>query len=205
VNRSSLSEWFNDSPMLDQIDAMSPSCKAVRRLNVGCGPCATPGWINADLSAGDGIDVIGDLRAGLPLASESMDYIVAMHVLQDLPYPDMQTAVAELKRVLVPGGCVRLGLPDLDRAIRAYLAGDHAYFYVPDADATRIGTKLVTQIVWYGSVRTPFTFEYIDELLRRQAFTRIYPCEFGRTRSPYPEITALDNRPRESFFVEAIR
>jgi hypothetical protein len=109
----------------------------------------------------------------------------------------------ELRRVLVPDGVLRLGLPDLDQAIRAYLAGDHAYFYVPDCDAQSIGTKLVTQLVWYGSVRTPLTFDCIEEWLLREGFGDIRRCDFRRTLSPYPDIVTLDNRPRESFFVEA--
>ena len=177
----------------------------IRRLNVGCGPSAKPGWINADLSAAEGVDLVGDIRSGLALESGSMEYIVAIHVLQDLSYQDIPVALAELKRVLVPGGWLRLGLPDLDKAIQAYVAGDHAYFYVPEADAKQIGTKLVTQLVWYGSVRTPFTFDCIEEFLRRQNFCRVYRCEFQRTRSPHPDITALDNRPRESLFVEATK
>lgn len=177
----------------------------IKRLNLGCGPCAKPGWINADLHPADGVDLIGDLRSGLAIDSDSIEYIVAIHVLQDLTYQDIPVALAELKRVLVVGGVLRLGLPDLDKAIRAYLAGDHAYFYVPDADAKQIGTKLVTQLVWYGSVRTPFTFDCIAELLTRQSFHHIRRCEFGRTRSSYPDIVALDNRPRESLFVEATK
>ena len=96
-----------------------------------------------------------------------------------------------------------LGLPDLDQAFRAYLAGDHAYFYVPDCDAQAIGTKLVTQLVWYGSVRTPLTFDCMEEWLLREGFHDIRRCDFRRTLSPYPDIVSLDNRPRESFFVEA--
>lgn len=175
----------------------------IRRLNWGCGPCATPGWINADARDAQGVDVVGDIRSGLALDSDSIEYIVAIHVLQDLSYWDIPIALKELRRVLVPGGVLRLGLPDLDKAIRAYLAGDHAYFHVPDGDAQGIGTKLVTQLVWYGSVRTPFTFDCIEEWLLREAFRDIRRCGFGRTWSPYPDIVTLDNRPRESLFVEA--
>ncbi|WP_447598137.1 class I SAM-dependent methyltransferase [Nitrospira sp. Nam80] len=173
------------------------------RLNVGCGPCAAPGWINADVRAGQGVDLVGDIRSGLALDSDSMQYIVAIHVLQDLSYTDIPIALKELRRMLVPDGVLRLGLPDLDQAIRAYLAGDHAYFYVPDCDAQSIGTKLVTQLVWYGSVRTPLTFDCMEEWLLREGFHDIRRCDFGRTLSPYPDIVSLDNRPRESFFVEA--
>jgi len=175
----------------------------LRRLNLGCGPCARPGWINVDKLPAAEVNLIGDIRSGLPLAPGTVDYIVASHLLQDLPYPEIPIALAEMKRVLAPGGWLRLGLPDLDKAIQAYLAGDQAYFYVPDRDAKAIGAKLITQVVWYGSVRTPFTFDYIEELLVQQDFRRVYRCEFRGTRSPYPDITALDNRPRESLFVEA--
>ncbi|HEX2055145.1 MAG TPA: methyltransferase domain-containing protein [Nitrospiraceae bacterium] len=175
----------------------------LRRLNLGCGPCARPGWVNVDKLPAAGVDLIGDLRSGLPVASGTVECIVAVHVLQDLPYLDIPVALAEIKRMLAPGGWLRLGLPDLDKAMQAYLAGDHAYFHVPDSDAKAIGTKLITQLVWYGSVRTPFTFDYIEELLIRQGFRRVYRCNFQETRSPHPDITTLDNRPRESLFVEA--
>ncbi len=179
-------------------------CAPIKRLNMGCGSRHMPGWLNADLNVGPEIDLAGDVRRGLRLATGSIHYIVAMHMLQDLPYPDIPVVLREFKRVLIPGGVLRLGLPDLDKAIRAYIAGDHDYFYVPNCDADAIGTKLVTQVIWYGSVRTPFTFDCIEELMAREGFHRVCRCEFGRTESAYPEIAHLDNRPRESLFVEAV-
>jgi SAM-dependent methyltransferase len=180
-------------------------CVTIKRLNVGCGPRHMPGWLNADLNMGPGIDLVGDIRTGLNLDTDSIHYMVAMHMLQDLPYPDIPVVLRELKRVLIPGGVLRLGLPDLDKAIRAYIAGDHGYFHVPDGDGRAIGTKLVTQIIWYGSVRTPFTFDCIEELLVREGFHQVHRCEFGQTESAYPEIVQLDNRPRESLLVEAVK
>lgn len=88
---------------------------AVARLNWGCGPCVAPGWINSDRISCKGVDVCCDIRSGLPLAAECMDYAVAIHVLQDLSWPDIAAALRELHRVLRPGGVLRLGLPDLDR------------------------------------------------------------------------------------------
>lgn len=146
-----------------------------------------------------------DIRSGLPIAESSLDYIVAIHVLQDLPYPDVLPALRELLRMLKPGGTLRLGLPDLDRAIDAYRRGDSGYFYVPDADARSLGAKLVVQIIWYGSVRTPFTWGLIGELATAAGFAEVTRCAYRWTASGWPDIVELDNRQRETLFVEATK
>jgi SAM-dependent methyltransferase len=176
-----------------------------QRLNWGCGSCIAAGWINSDRHAGDGIDLCCDIRDGFPLESNSFDYIVSIHALQDLPYLDVLPALCELERVLKPGGVLRLGLPDLGRAIQAYLRQDRTYFYIPDHDASSIGGKLVAQIVWYGSVRTPFTYDCIEELLLKAGFQQVRRCGYRESKSPYVEIVDLDNRERESLFVEAVK
>jgi SAM-dependent methyltransferase len=178
---------------------------SLTRLNVGCGLNPAAGWLNLDWRAQEGVDLCCDLRGPVPLADRCIDYAVAIHVLQDLAWADIPLALAELRRVLRPGGVLRLGLPDLDRAIEAYRRGDAAYFYVPDADARSLGAKLVTQIVWYGSVRTPFTFDFAHELLTNAGFSRIARSAFRRTDSEHAQIVELDNRERETLFVEAVK
>jgi SAM-dependent methyltransferase len=175
------------------------------RLNVGCGLNPAPGWLNLDWRRHEGVDLCCDVRKGMPLADRCVDYAVAIHFLQDLAWADIPAALGELHRVLRPGGVLRLGLPDLQRAIEAYQRGDAAYFYVPDADARSLGAKLVTQIVWYGSVRTPFTFDFAHELLRNAGYSRIARREFRQTGSEHAQIVDLDNRERESLFVEAVK
>ena len=95
---------------------------------MGCGPCVLAGWINVDQQPRHRIDLAADLRTSLALQSDSIDYIVGIHVLQDLPFLDIPPALMELQRVLKPSGLIRLALPDLDKAICAYLTGDHDYF-----------------------------------------------------------------------------
>jgi SAM-dependent methyltransferase len=177
----------------------------IARLNCGCGSKGKVGWVNVDRQAFRGVDVQADLLAhGLPFGSRTFDFAVAMHVLQDIAWAGIPVALAELHRVLKPRGVLRLGLPDLDRAIAAYHRDDSAYFHVPDNDASHIGSKFVTQIIWYGSVHTPFTFDFAQELLQRARFAAVQRCAFGCTASRHPEIVELDNRQRESMFIEAI-
>ena len=42
----------------------------VKRLNWGCGAHVAPGWINSDVKDEPGVDLVADIRQGLPLESE---------------------------------------------------------------------------------------------------------------------------------------
>ncbi|MDX6634551.1 MAG: hypothetical protein QOF06_754 [Solirubrobacterales bacterium] len=176
---------------------------SVRRLNWGCGLYPEPGWINSDHKEGDGIDICCDIREGLPLEDGSIEYAVSIHALPELSLPEQVPALRELRRVLREGGVLRLGLPDLDRGIHAYKAGDSAYFLVSDEEAVSLGAKFVTHMLWHGYTRTLFTADLIEELLRRSGFADVRPCAYRESASGIADIVALDNRPRESLFVEA--
>jgi predicted SAM-dependent methyltransferase len=177
----------------------------VARLNWGCGPHPAPGWVNSDRLSGPGIEVSADIRDGLPLASDTFDYVVSIHALQDLAYLDVVPALRELRRLLRAGGVLRLAVPDLDRAIAAYVRGDRGYFFVPDGEVRSLGGKLCVQMTWYGSNRSLFTGEFLEELCHRAAFRRVDRCAYGATASGCPAIVELDNRERESLFVEAVK
>jgi predicted SAM-dependent methyltransferase len=179
--------------------------QAVRRLNWGCGGHTLPGWINTDQKEGDGIDLSRDIRNGLPLETGSIDYAVSIHALPEVPYTELVPVLTELRRVLKPGGVLRLALPDLIKGVRAYERGDRDYFLIPDEDARSIGAKLVTQLIWYGYSRTLFTQEFIGEMLERAGFSCVPPCEYRQIARSYLEIIDLDNREPESLFVEAVK
>jgi predicted SAM-dependent methyltransferase len=186
-------------------ESAPPAPAGVRRLNWGCGEHPEPGWLNSDIKDVPGIDIVADVRAGLPLETGSIDYITSIHALPELPYPDLIPALRELHRVLKPGGTLRLALPDLERGIAAYQSGDAEYFHVPDEDARSIGAKFVTQMVWYGYSRTLFVPDFVQELLERAGFARVERCAYRQTAGRWPEIVELDNRPRESLFMEGYK
>jgi predicted SAM-dependent methyltransferase len=179
--------------------------EGVRRLNWGCGDWAIPGWINADLKKKPGIDIVGDIRDGLPLDADSIDYAVAIHSLPEIPFTELVPTLEELRRVLKPGGVLRMALPDLDKGIEAYHRRDSSYFKVPDEDAESVGAKFVTQMIWYGYSRSLFTHEFIEEQLLRAGFAAVHHCSFKQTAGRHPEIVQLDNREQESLFVEAVK
>lgn len=177
----------------------------MKRLNWGCGGQPAPGWINSDRKSAPGIDISCDIRDGLPLEDASIDYAVSIHALPEVPYADLVPTLRELRRVLKPKGVLRLSLPNLENAVDAYRRGDRGYFLIPDEEMDTIGGKLIAQLVWYGYSRTMFVPQFAEELLHKAHFSEVHHLELGQTTSPFSEIVSLDDRPLESFFVEAVR
>lgn len=177
----------------------------VTRLHIGCGKFPRPGWINLDNKVRPGVDCVADLRTELPFPDGAADYAVAIHVLPHIRLDALPAALARIRRVLKPGGVLRLALPDLEKAIDAWRRRDAGYFAIPDAQWKSLGAKLVAQIVWHNDIATPFTYDLAAEALAKAGFSSTVRCEFRQTASRHPEIVELDNRERESFFVEATR
>lgn len=174
----------------------------VRRLNWGCGSHVGEGWINSDIKEAPGIDLVADIKEGLPLDTNSVDYAVSVHALPELPYSDLLPALEEIRRTLKAGGVLRLVLPDLRRAIDAYLAGDEQYFHLVAKDSATPGGRLITQMLWYGYSRSLFTADFSAELLQKAGFVDVVMCEAHHTASEFPGIVELDNREEESLYIE---
>jgi SAM-dependent methyltransferase len=74
-------------------------------------------------------DIVVDLRAGgrLPLEDASQEAIYTAHTVEHLDDDALAALLAECRRVLAPGGVLRLETPDAERIVSAYQAGDRAF------------------------------------------------------------------------------
>ena len=189
----------------EQTDLRLEAETPVRRLHWGCGGFPAHGWINSDVGDYPGVEIVCDIRDGLPIETDSLDYVVSIHALPEIAYEDLDTTLQELRRVMKPGGVLRLALPDFEKAIHAYVNGDRDYFLIPDEEWERIGSKLVVQMIWYGHSRTLFTFDFVEEMMVKNGFSNVRRCTMGQTQSRHPEIVTLDNREKESMFVEGTK
>ena len=185
--------------------ASEPQPAYPQRLNWGCGDSGEPGWINSDIKEGPGVDISCDIRDGLPIETDSLDYVVSIHALPMVSYGELVPVLQELRRTLKPGGVLRLALPDVDKGIRAYLAGDRSHFAVSDEDADSLGGKFILHMLWFGYSVSMFTNEFARELLHRAGFESIRDCGFRETTSDHEGIIELDNREHESLFIEAVK
>lgn len=94
----------------------------LRLLNVGCGQNFHGDWINVDVvPAVPGVRRV-DLEQGLPFAERSVDACYCSHVIEHLRRDSAARALAEMYRVLRPGGVVRIVVPDLRRIAEQYLS-----------------------------------------------------------------------------------
>jgi predicted SAM-dependent methyltransferase len=98
------------------------------KLHLGCGSNRKPGWVNVDLF-NPSADVALDLREAFPFDDGTVAEIYSEHVLGHFDYPvDARHLLAECLRVLEPGGIFNIGVPDHQRAYRAYAERDREYF-----------------------------------------------------------------------------
>lgn len=102
-------------------------------LNIGCGDKFHPYWTNLDYVSSSAEVLSWDLRKGLPFPDNSFDGCYSSHVLEHLTPEEAFRFVAEIFRVLRPGGIVRLVVPDFERMAKDYLEilnrlanGDHS-------------------------------------------------------------------------------
>ena len=65
-----------------------------------------------------------DIGQRLPFEDGSVQWVYAEHLIEHVPVSTAVSWLAEVHRVLAPGGRLRLTTPDLRKYVEGYLAGD---------------------------------------------------------------------------------
>lgn len=97
--------------------------RPAERLHIGCGPQALPGWVNIDVEPYPGVDLVHDIRDGLPFTG--VRYIYAEHFIEHLTYDEALRFFKECRAALRDDGVLRLSTPNLDWVLAThYRAAD---------------------------------------------------------------------------------
>lgn len=92
----------------------------MRKLEIGPQkPEGRPGWDTVDVVPGATYQAKWGYDA-LPIPDNTYDYVFASHVLEHVPWFRTDAALAEIFRVLVPGGLFEVWVPDFQAIAEAY-------------------------------------------------------------------------------------
>lgn len=162
----------------------------VRKLQLGAGQHALPGWLSTDINPRHDDVVEVDVREPLPLPAESFDYIHAEHLIEHIAYRPGQRLLRECWRVLRPGGVLRVATPDLARLIAIYRgdAGPEGEVYLDYAYRRWLKGRPHRHPVFLvnHNVRAwGHTFLYDEDLLSQcladAGYVDITPCALGES------------------------
>lgn len=93
---------------------------AVRKLHLGAGPAVLAGWLNTDLApAAPGVAQL-DATRPFPLPGGAFDVAYSEHMIEHLEPAGGLFMLRECRRVLRPGGTVRIATPDLEVFVGLY-------------------------------------------------------------------------------------
>ena len=105
-------------------------------LNLGCGDSPRHSemldkWINLDIQDLPGVDIVRDLRRGIPMPDESYDNVLCDNVLEHFDSEDVIFLINEIDRVLKIGGTAEIVVPHCLIGQGAYQDPTHKSFFVP--------------------------------------------------------------------------
>ena len=147
------------------------------RLHIGCGAQRLDGWINIDLKKLPEVDVVHDVRRGLPFSG--VRGVFAEHFLEHLEVDAALDFLLAVHRALAPAGRLRLSTPNLDWVWR------HLYSAAGSGDRDPSGKILMamhTNRAFYGwRHRFLWNRPLLEKALTASGFEEVEWCRYGES------------------------
>jgi hypothetical protein len=146
----------------------------------------------------------------IPCADGSVTAVYSSHMIEHLDRGEARAFLAEVRRVLTPGGVVRIAAPDLSLLAREYgAAGDADKFVAGTHMGLNRPAGLRGWVRWtmVGPRHHLWMYdgESLTRLLRQTGFTEAAVMPPGSTMIAEPGELDLSERAAESVYVEAVR
>jgi predicted SAM-dependent methyltransferase len=151
-----------------------------------------------------------DAARRIPHGAATVDAIYASHMLEHLDRTEARSFLAECRRVLKPGGILRLAVPDLRNVAYQYLQVSDAESFLRrlqfDLDKPRGAVAQLRRMLSGGrGHHWMYDRESLVALVEGAGFVEAEPVEKGSTRIADPVGLDLTEREVDSLCLEARR
>lgn len=195
-------------PAVGALHAALVRFKPPYRLHLACGAVRFDGWLNLDFDpayCGDALDAAWDLREALPLADGCVQFIYHEHFLEHLSVEEGLALLRESRRLLAPGGVLRVAMPDLAEVVRQYYENDWRLPWMKKYGYEFIQTRAENINISFRHWGHQWLYdrEELHRRLREAGFERTRDCQ--RLESVEPELRGRETRDESLLVVEAVR
>lgn len=162
-----------------------------KKLHLGCGTNILPGWANIDL-VGHAGSLLHDIIKPFPILSQTINFIYSEHFIEHITRRQAHNLLVECRRMLAPGGVVRLSTPNLRFIIDEYLRGRTTEWN--DVNWNPVTPcQMMNEALRLWDHQFVYDFEELELLLKESGFSVVYPVSWRQ--SEYPELRSLECRP----------
>lgn len=92
------------------------------KLNLGCGLCKLPGYINIDIDISVKPDLVTDFKTILPFSDNTIDRVLLIHTIEHIPRFYHIHIYSEIHRILKPNGEFILAYPEFERCAKNWIS-----------------------------------------------------------------------------------
>jgi predicted SAM-dependent methyltransferase len=89
-------------------------------IHLGCGDVNSPEFINVDARPAPHIHYVCNVTDLVIFQNDYADLVYACHVLEHVHHNALKKTLWEWRRILKPGGILRLSVPDFDKILHIY-------------------------------------------------------------------------------------
>lgn len=168
------------------------------RLHLGSGTNRLEGWINVDI-LGMRPDLLWDLRGGIPFPRSCAQEVFLEHVLEHFELTHVLGILRECRRVLAPGGLIRVGVPDFGKYLDSY-SGDRA-FIKSERPGRPTPLLALAEVALFHGHRSVWDAETLTLALVEAGFDDVRVCAHGE--SALGHAPDAEHRRSESIYAEA--
>jgi predicted SAM-dependent methyltransferase len=149
------------------------------RLHLGCGKRYLPGFLHIDLADFPHIDHRADVRDLSFLPEGAAELVYASHVLEYFDRAEAIDVLRGWRRVLKPGGVLRVAVPDFETLVGVYLRGGDLGAVLGPLYGRMIVQALEGERTIYH--RTAYDFPSLKAVLEQAGFSGVRRYDWRQT------------------------